>query len=220
MYKIVVFFVCGIVFLQCNNKVSETDCEELNQKSSYYFSLYKNSFNDKYLDSAYYYTDQGAKICSEYQNLLSLRLLSIMSEQKRFLEAIQFIETIDTNMFSDYPFFRDVLIYRFKAMEATTVNDTIMRDKFLAKCVISVENYLNVDQTKVSHLIRQPKIDSILGDPLSTAIIQYYYYRSLSDYANTRNDLLKLKSEPNINTQFIDVLIDYLETDFMEFNGI
>ncbi|MFV0290426.1 MAG: hypothetical protein ACK5IJ_05930, partial [Mangrovibacterium sp.] len=129
-------------------------------------------------------------------------------------------KTFDKEMFSDLPYYQELLINRFKVMEAIRENDINTRDRYLAKCVVIIDNYLLANKQKVDSLLKQPNIENILKNPLSTALTQYYYYKSTNNINGILKDLNKKKREKNINNEFIDYLIDYLQTDFMEFNGI
>lgn len=215
---IIIFFL--VSFTQCNNKTKKINCDEINERSAQFINQYYTDNNNEYLDSALFYTDKGIDNCSNYKNILSLRKLNVLTEQQKFSEAIKFIGTFDKEMFSDLPYYQEFLINRFKAMEAIKENDINKRDKYLEECVTMVDNYLLANKVKVDSLLKQSSIDSILKSPLSTALTQYYYYKSVNNLKGVINDLREKKEGHNINNEFIDYLKDYLQTDFMEFNGI
>jgi hypothetical protein len=70
-----------------------------------------------------------------------LRKLHILAEQQKFSEAVNFLETFDKEMFSDLPYFQELLINRFKAMEAIKENDINKRNKYLQRCVTMIDNF-------------------------------------------------------------------------------
>lgn len=215
---IIIFF--GGFLTQCNSGSKKINCEEINKKSVQFINQYYIDNNKSYLDSALFYTNKGINNCRNYKNTLSLRKLSILSDQQRFSEAIQFVETFDKDMFSDLPYYQKLLINRFKAMYAIDKNDINKRDKYLERCVVMVEDYLLANKGKVDSLLKQPSIENILKNPLSTALTQYYYYKSVNDYKNVKEELKEKKDKKGINSEFIEYLINYSQTDFMEFNGI
>ncbi len=215
--KTIVIIFIGTLFIQCNNKIN---CDEINKKSAQLVNQYYFDKNNDHLDSAMYYIDKKINICGNYKNLLSLRKLSILAEQQKFSEAIKFVKTFDKEMFSDLPYYQELLINRFKAMEAIKENDINTRDRYLVKCIELIDYYLLANEHKVVALLQQPNIENILKNPLSTAITQYYYYKFINNTKDVLKDLKEKKQEKNINTEFIDYLLDYLQTDFMEFNGI
>lgn len=215
--KTIVTVFIGTFFTQCNNKIN---CDEINEKTTQLINQYYFDNNNEYLDSIMFYLDKGINKCDNCEKILSLRKLSILAEQQNFSEAIKFVKTFDKEMFSDLPYYQELLINRFKVMEAIRENDINTRDRYLAKCVVIIDNYLLANKQKVDSLLKQPNIENILKNPLSTALTQYYYYKSTNNINGILKDLNKKKREKNINNEFIDYLIDYLQTDFMEFNGI
>ncbi len=215
--KTIVIVFIGAFFTQCNNKIN---CDEINKKSALLINQYYVDNNNDYLDSAMYYIDKGINNCSNYKNILSLRKLSILAEQQNFSEAIKFVKTFDKEMFSDLPYYQELLVNRFKVMEAIKENDINTRDKYLVKCIVIIDNYLLTNKYKVDSLLQQPNVENILKNPLSTALTQYYYYKSINNSKDVLKDLKEKKQDKNINNEFIDYLMDYLQTDFMEFNGI
>jgi hypothetical protein len=218
--KTLVIIFLGAFFLHCNNKTKKINCDEINDRSALFVNQYYIDNNKEYLDSALYYTDKGIDKCSIFKNILSLRKLHILAEQQKFSEGVKFIETFDKEMFSDLPYFQELLINRFKAMEAIRENDNNMRDKYLQRCVNMIDSYLLVNKYRVDSLLKQSRIESILTSPLSTALTQYYYYKSVNNTKDVLKDLKEMKEGKNINDEFINYLKDYLQTDFMEFNGI
>ncbi len=216
----IVIVISGLIFIQCNNEIKKNNCDKINNKSAQLIHQYCLDSNNKYLDSALYYINQGIENCNNYKNVFLLKKLYILSEQQKFIQAIGFIETFEKPMFSDLPYYQELLINRFKVMAAINNHNVNDRDKYLELCVIIIDNYLSKNKEEVDSLLKQSNIENILQNHLSTAVTQYYYYKSLNDFKGVQNDLRKKKVENDINNEFIDYLMEYLKTDFMEFNGI
>jgi hypothetical protein len=214
----IVFFVT--FFTQCKNESKQINCEEFNIKSAQFLEQYYTNHKKKYLDSASFYIDKGVNNCTKYKNILSLRKLSILAEQQRFLEAIKFIQTFDKEMFSDLPYYQKLLINRFKVMEAIKENDSIRRDEYLLMCTTLINNYLLANKDKADLLLKESSIEKIMKDPLGTALTQYYYYKSVNNLVEVKRALRKMEEERDVNIEYINYLQDYLKTDFMEFDGI
>ncbi len=218
--KAILILFIGMVASQCNYKSKNISCDEINEKSASFFNQYYIDSNRQNLDSSLLYTNEGIYNCSKYKNLLSLRKLGILSEQQDFLTSIQFIDTFDGEMFLDLPYFKELLLNRFKAMKAINEGNVFERDKYLNRCVSVIDQYLLTNKNSTDALLKQSSITIILKNPLSTAVTQYYYYKSINNMENVINELKLKGNEENINNEFINYLIDYLHTDFMEFNGI
>lgn len=218
--EVIIIIFLGLLFPQCSFESKKIDCDEINRKSMQYLNQYYIDNDTRHLDSALFYTDEGINSCSNYKNILSLRKLSILSDKKSFLEAIQFIKTFDKEMFSDLPYYQELLINRFKVMEAIDQKDIKERDKYLEKCVTIIGDYLLANKSKVDSLLRETSTENILKDPISTALTQYYYYKSVNNPESVKEALREKQDEKTSNNEFINYLLDYLQTDFMEFNGI
>lgn len=217
---IISFFL--VFFTQCSNKTKKSNCDEINKRSAQFINQYYTHNNKEYLDSALFYINKGIDNdnCSNCKNILSLKKLNVLAEQQKFSDAIKFIKTFDKKMFSDLPYYQELLINRFKAMDAIKENEINRRDKYLERCVTMIDNYLLSNKNEVDSLLKQSSIESILKNPLSTALTQYYYYKSVNNSKGVLKHLKEKKEENDINNEFINYLKDYLQTDFMEFNGI
>lgn len=216
----IIIFFFGLLFTQCSNESDKINCNEINRKSIQYINQYYIDNDKRHLDSALFYIERGINNCSNYENVLSLRKLSVLSEQQNYLDAIEFIESFDKEMFSDLPYYQELLINRFRVMKAINQKDINKRNKYLEKCVTLVEDYLGDHENEIDSLFRQSNIENILNDPLSTALTQYYYYKSLIDFESVNQVLNEKLDDSESNNKFINYLIEYLQTDFMEFNGI
>ena len=220
--KRVIFLFFLVLLFQCKNTENEkTNCKKLNAYSATFIEIYYDEKNKEYLDSALVYINEGIDNCSDYVSMLSMRKLVILSEQRKFIEAIEFIKTIEEERFTALPYYQELLLLRFKAMDATMNKESIKRDKFIEKCICLIEGYLSeYKKTDIDSHMRKSKVDDILGSSIGTSISQYYYYRYQIDKENVKVELLGLKNRENINSEFIEYLLDLLQEDFMTFIGI
>ncbi len=218
--KILVIFLFVILFLGCNNTSKQFKCNEVNEKSMLLFYDYYIYNNSAYLDSALLLVDYGLNYCNENLKILSLRKLSILAEQQNYLDAVTFIDSFDKKMFSELSYYQEVLRNKFIVMNAIKEKDLNKKNEYLKLSVSLIENYLLEHKDKIDSLMKQSNIQSILKSSLSTAITQYYYYKSHIDLSNAENDLNNLKEESGVNVEFIDYLNEFLKADLMEFVGI
>lgn len=214
----------SFLLIQCKGTLkNETiiNCEEYNYMSANCISDFYNDNDSKHLDTALLYIDEALLSCTKYEKLLSLRKLSILSIKQDFEQALVFIEKLDKGLFNELPYFRNLLRNRFLAMKYQSVNNIESRNSKLKICIDDIERFLLLNQFKVDSLLQLQEIDSILSSPLSTAITQYYYYKSILDgKEKVENEILEKQNGVNGNVDYFDYLVICLEEDFMVFIGI
>jgi len=218
-----------LIFIQFEgfaSKVAKIDsCREYNIKSFNLINKFYIDGDTANLDSAIYYINKALSLssCKKYQGLLSLRKLGVLSITRDYPHALTFIDSLNNNLYSDLPYFKDLLKNRFKAMEAQDKENKVMRDYYLKSILERLKNYLYRNNTKIDSLLKSPDVNKILGTSQATAITEYYYYRSiLFGKEKIIDELLMRQKSKGINKEFYDYLISYLQeqNDFMIFNGI
>jgi len=222
----IVFFIISFTFIQCSI-VSSYDknekCEENNVRSSELITEFYFDNNYSHLDSALYYIDEVYKSCEdrELNILLAFRKLSIYSIKNQFSEALKFIDTFDDAIFDDLPYYKDLLINRFKAMKAQSEADTITRNIYLEKVILDIEKYLSENNEDIDKMLNLSNVEDILINPYSTAVTQLYYYRSI---LRGRNEIIEeldsLQKTTDWNDKFLKVIGTAINEDFMDFFGI
>ena len=138
-----------------------------NQKSADYYAKYYMDGDQSHLDSALFYIDEVLGSCEKYAGLLSLRKLSILSVKRDYSQALQFIETFDEEIFSDLPYFQNLLKNRFNAMKSQAEGDFDMRDYYLKSSIEEINKFLSMNKTKGDSLLGLSDI-SIGSNPSCT----------------------------------------------------
>lgn len=219
----------ALIFIQFEafaTKVVKTDtCKEYNKKSFSLINKFYINGDTSNLDSAVYYIDKALSLssCEKYQGLLSLRKIGILSIKRDYPNALTFIDSLNNNLYSNLPYFKDLLRDRFKAMEAQKKGNKVMRDYYLKSIVKLLENYLSENSTKIDSLLKSSDANKILGTSQATAFTEYYYYKSILVGKEKIIDELQMQQKSKrLNKGFYDYLISYLreQNDFMVFNGI
>ena len=213
-----------IFFTQCTSPSVENKtidkCAEYNEKSAICYSNYDMNGDEQCLDSALFYIEEIINDCENYVGILSIRKLSILSVKQEYTKALQFIETFEKELFSDLPYFQNLLKNRFIAMRFQADGDITSRDMSLTQSVEEIKKYLIINNVKVDSLLKLPDIENILEDPISTALIQYYYYRSITEgIDNIEAELTNEKNDNNWNKEFCEYIIDYFSEDLMVYSG-
>lgn len=218
-----------LIFIQFDvlaTKVVKTDtCKEYNKKSFNLINKFYIDGDTSDLDSAVYYINKALSLssCEKYQGLLSLRKIGILSIKRDYPNALTFIDSLNNNLYSDLPYFKDLLRDRFQAMEAQEKGNKVMRNYYLKSIIKLLENYLSKNRTKIDSLLELPDVNKIIGTSQATAITEYYYYKSILVGKEKIIDELQMQQKSKgLNKEFYDYLISYLQeqNDFMVFNGI
>jgi len=217
--------ILSLLLSGCNLTPEKDDasdkCELNNQKSAESYYRYYFDGDQSHLDSALFYIDEVLGSCEEYLGLLSLRKLSILSEKQEYSQALNFIETFDEDLFSDLPYFQDLLKYRFSAMREHSKGNLELRNRYLESGIENISEFLSANKTKADSLVRLPEVGNILSDPLGTAITQYYFYKSVVEGPESIGaEITNLQEEQRWNEEFIDFLRTCLQEDFLIFNGM
>jgi hypothetical protein len=214
-----------IALLQSCNPTKEKEvnaCENAKNISGQLINDFYIDNDSTYLDSAVHVIDKAICNCNDLdKKFLTLRKISIFSILKNYKEAIIYIETIDIEFFKNFPYSREFLSNRFKAMKYQNEEDTTNRNIYLQKCLSETNEFINNKQMQVDSLMTLPDFNDILSDPLTIRITQHYYYRSLLEgYEEIDKELLLLKSETKLNEDFYEYLNYNLQQDFLTFVGV
>jgi hypothetical protein len=219
-----VVILLGLLLVQRSSDVKSSSfdiCEDYNNMSAECITKFYYDNDYKHLDTALIYIDEALLSCKQYKKLLSLRKLSILSIKQDFAPALTFIDSIDRDLFGELPYFHNLLRNRFVAMRYQSENKIQSRNSNLKLSIDEIEDFLSLNKFKVDSLVQLQEIDKILSNRLSTALTQYYYYKSIVEgKENITNEISNKQNEINGNSDFFDYLKDCLEEDFMIFIGI
>lgn len=219
--RIAIIALTGIFLFQCSYSQKNEECDTANERSAYLYGKFYAVGDESYLDSALVCIDEGLKVCDKNENILSLRKLSILSVKRDYAVALKFIGTLNEELYSDLPYYQELLLGRFRAMKAIDEEEFSEKEIQLANCVRLLNDYLSDNRSRVDSLVSLKDFESILGDPLSTAWTQYFYYKSIADsYESVKQELIEMKTTGKANDQYLEYVIENLEADFMEFSGI
>jgi hypothetical protein len=208
---------------RCNLKNDEIvkSCDDYNIISAECITRFYYDNDFKHLDTALIYLDDALINCKKFNKLFSLRKLSILSIKQEFSQAILFIDSFEKDFNGDLPYYKNLLKNRFIAMQAQHENKFEIRDSCLNIGINEIELFLSNKKTQLDSLLKQQEIDSILSNPISTAITQYYYYKSIVEGRDKiTNEIFDKQIEISGNKDFFDYLKICLEEDFMNFIGI
>lgn len=205
----------NLLMLICSfTPIKPIDCKEINEKSLYFIEQYKQDKRKEDLDSALFYTHEGLKYCKT--KLFSTRKLVLFSLQHHYSEGIKYIASLKDNDFS--PFYRKTLTLRFKIMKAIYEQNRAERDKYLNQCVFLLESFLKENSSDVKTLLCQSDFKIILKNPLSTIIVQYYYYRSLGTMFIKQKIVSEIMGHKYMHGMFQSYLVQLLEQNIMDFS--
>lgn len=211
-----------LLFSQCVSSLEKKDniCEKNIQRSSDLCTEYYMDNNSIHLDSALFYIDEVLGSCEEYDGFMQLRKLSILSMKQDYSNALLFIETFEENLYGNMPYFQNLLKNRFNAMKSQSEGDTVLRDYYLNFIIKELEEYISLNKEKVDSLLKLSNANKILESPLSSAVIQYYYYRSINEgIENVENELVSTQKSIGGNNEFFDIIMSSFQEDFMVFIG-
>lgn len=223
MTRLLLVLFSVLSFSQCDTIAKNNDdkCKEYNKKSTELINSFYMNEDSLYLDSALFYIEKGLEKCEEYESLFSLRKLSVLSLQQNYSEGLLFVKTFDEEMFSDLPYFKNLLLNRFKAMNSLSKGDTVERNSYLNYIIKDLKDFLNSHKKEIDSIYKLDNAQEILNSPYSTSIIQFYYYRSiLEGDESIKKELNVLKDKESVNNDFLEVILTTLEHDFMVFMGI
>ena len=215
-------YCISIFILHSCQDAKEISCKEINEKISSFYYQYQIELENSelFLDSTLFYINIGIENCKELKTKFLMNKLSILSIKQNYSEAINLIETFNKLLIPKLPYYKPLLLNRFKMMYAIKNNNTKEKKKYLKRCNILLSNFIEENRKDVDILLQQPKVELILDNLLGTAITQYYYYKSLKNSEGVKKELKILSKTENVNTEFIDLLYIVIQTDIMDFNGI
>lgn len=206
--------LCFPLFMwQCSFK-KPVDCDKINEESLHFIDRYNQYKVQQDLDSALFYTNKGLKNCKEYEGLFLMRKLVIYSLGERYSEGIELLSKLGKDVL--FPCYHKVLVFRFKIMKAIYEQRINEKDKLLKECILLLNNFLLEKKNELDSLFNQSDFGVILSNPLSTLVTQYYYYKSLVNVKQTKEELMRKK---HFNNEFREYLFSFFEDDIMKFKG-
>jgi len=212
-----------LLFFHCISKKDEniSKCKEINQETAELIHEFYLDNNNSHLDSALKYLDEYLEKCKKYELLFSLRKLSILSLKKEYYDAIMFIETFEDNMFGDLPYFKTLLLYRFKAMQAHSSGKIKKRDNYLDSIIKELGKFVQENKNEVDSLLQIDDVEDVLNNSLSTTLIQYYYYKSiLEGHEKVESEVYSVFDKKEGNKDFYKMIISTFNEDFLIFTGM
>ena len=218
--KLIVLLIVALFFYQCssNKKYTKVKCEEYNEKSYEFLNSFFIDNDTLLLDSSSFYVYQAINNCEEYNKIIIFRELTILSLKHDYDKALLFIDKYVWEM-DELPYYKSVLKKRFRAMELQSKGNMIERNKYLKSAVTEIDEFIVLNKTKVESLFKKD-IKDILINPLHMAIIQNYYYKSLLYGSESiKKELDSIQKSDDTNKDFIEMLKDFMDEDFMVFNG-
>jgi len=216
-------FLIALLFFQCASKKDENipKCEQINQETAELIHEFYLDNNHSHLDSALKYIDNYLEKCKEYELLFSLRKLSILSLKKEYSDALMFIETFEDKMFGDLSYFKTILLYRFKAMQAHSDGKIKNRDDYLDSIIKELDKFILDNKNEVDSLLQLDDIEDILSNSLSTTLMQYYYYKSiLEGHEKVQSEIYSVFDKKEGNKDFYEMIITTFNEDFLIFTGM
>ena len=222
--KILILIALLIVDLfsyQCssNKKYTKVKCQECNEKSYEFLNKFFINNDTLLLDSSSFYIHQAINNCKKYNKIIIFRELTILSLKHDYDKALLFIDKYVWEM-DDLPYYKSVLKKRFRAMKLQSKGNMIERNEYLKSTVSEIDEFIGLNKRKVDSLFKMKDIKDILNNPLHMAIIQDYYYKSLLYGPDSiKKELDSIQKSDDINKDFIEMLKDFMDEDFMVFNG-
>jgi len=220
MSRLILLFI--LLFSQCESSTQRYIdlCEKNNVKSSELISQFYMDNDTLHLDSALIYIDEIYQKCDDLKGLLSLRKLSIYSMKKDYSKALLFINTFNDGFFGDLTYFKNFLLNRFNAMRFQDIGDLKKRNDYLKFIVNDLEGFLVSNEGKVNSLFKLSDVEEILRNPISTPVIQYYYYKAMLEGTERTEAKLKLREKTKGgNKEFYEFIKTTFQEDFMIYIG-
>ena len=215
-YLFVIFF--ALLCIQCHSQEKFDKCRENDEKSSRCIFEYQMTENAIYLDSALFYINEVLGTCQiDYK--LALRKVIIYTEKQDFEKAINFTDSLDSNLFF-LPYYKSLISNRVKAMKAQYEGDTIARNKFINTIVLEVGDYMEQNKNEIDSFMKLPDIEEVLKSPYSIVPVQYYYYKSLIEgVEKTKLQVDSLQQAIRGNEEYFEMIKVAIDEDFMYFVG-
>ena len=193
-------------------------CDLLNRQSADFLMEFHFDYDSTFLDSALYVINEALEICEKHRELLSFRKLAILSLTHDYEQALQFIESLENEASILFPFYGNVLHRRFQAMQAQYLGNMTDRNEHLKFIINMIADYLMANRQEIDAMFMTSDANDMRG--IGVAIIQYYYYRSVLEGKDMVVAELFLKQEKEeINKDVLEIIIEFLEEDFMVFFG-
>lgn len=221
---VIVFTLCNSIS-NCNQQPDSAieNSNTLDYKSAEYIYLFQMESDTLYLDSAIVCIDIALESCLEENllNKLKIRKLGLLSEKKKYQEALEFINrSIDEDVLSGLPYYKRFLVNRFNAMYYQHTEDYHSRDSCLKAILFDIEDFLSRNERKVNQLKTQNDPIHFLENPLHIPLMQYYFYQSmLISNAQFETKLKEELSKGHISDFFYFEVLGFIESaDLMYFD--
>jgi hypothetical protein len=217
--NILLLFLLLFVY-QCSLSNKEMKkCENNNINSARCVHEFQIDSDVSHLDSALFYIDEVFEKCEKYNSIMALRKLQIYSYKHEIQNAIKFIESMSDDLFH-LPYYKNILLNRFKAMKAQEKGDSLSRDIFFAKIISEISMFVSSQQNELYFMMQMVDINQILQSKYSLAPIQLYYYKvQINNTDSIKSEIDMLQSNINGNEEYFEMIKNCLDMDFMIFTG-
>jgi hypothetical protein len=163
-----------------------------------------------------FYIDEIFGKCDKYNALLAVRKIGIYSDKHDIYSAIEFINTLDDQLFY-LPYYKNLLLNRFKAMAAQEREDTLNKNIFLRNIVSDVTKFMSLHKEELDTLMQSKRI---LQSKYSFAPIHLYYYKAqINGVEEVKIEIDSLQRMIGGNEEYFEMMKGYLDEDFMYFAG-
>jgi hypothetical protein len=217
---IFLIFTLLLAIPQCvsSNKQCE-QCEKNNHNSIRCLNEFIVDNDISHLDSALFYIDEIFGKCTQYDLQLAMRKLGIYSYKSDMYKAILFIDSLDCTLFY-LPYYKNLLLNRFKAMSAQEQGDILNRNVFLSNIIIELEQFISSNKDEINAFMQLSNISDILQHRYNIVPMQLYYYKAQIDGIDKiEYEIDSLQRSINGNEKYFEIMKEYLHGDFMYFGG-
>lgn len=223
-------FVCIIGLSSClssfDNNVSGNNsfCDSCNEQSARMYEQFYYSNDSSYLDTSLLIINKALQKCpkSDIHFLLYMRKLSLLSQKREFDQMLLCLDSISLNeKMPQYPYLQTVYRNRFLAMQYHEDGDVFSQDSCLKRVVIELGTYLEGHQNLIDSLLCNENKAPIENSYIDFPIKQYFYYLTmLKGKQETDSILNSLKQTEAYNQDYLEMLENVFDDDFMVFSGI
>ena len=223
-------FVCLISLSSClssfDSNVSGNDsfCDSCNEQSAMMYEQFYYSNDSSYLDTSLLIINKALQKCpkSDILFLLYMRKLSLLSQKREFDQMLLCLDSIGLNeKMPQYPYLQTVYRNRILAMQYHEDGDVFSQDSCLNRVVIELGTYLEGHKSLIDSLLCNENKASIENSYIDFPIKQYFYYLTmLKGKQETDSILNSLKQTEAYNMDYLEMLENVFDDDFMVFSGI
>lgn len=223
-------FVCFVSLSSClssfDSNVSGNDsfCDSCNEQSAMMYEQFYYSNDSSYLDTSLLIINKALQKCpkSDILFLLYMRKLSLLSQKREFDQMLLCLDSIGLNeKMPQYPYLQTVYRNRILAMQYHEAGDVFSQDSCLNRVVIELGTYLEGHKNLIDSLLCNENKASIENSYIDFPIKQYFYYLTmLKGKQETDSIFNSLKQTETYNLDYLEMLENVFDDDFMVFSGI